>query len=96
MTHAERVSAVAALSMSVPTSTAGRGQVSRENANSVSAPLLRRAHSSMHMRTGRTPSLWPAWRGRPRASAQRPLPSMMIAMCLGVLTAGVAGVLTPA
>src|SRR5690349_10281604 len=77
--------------MSVPTSTAGRCQFSLENANSVSAPILRRAHSSMHMRTGRTPSLWPAWRGRPRASAQRPLPSMMIAMCLGILTAGAAG-----
>src|SRR5688572_21153280 len=72
--------------MRLPTSTAGRCQFSLEKANNVSAPILRRAHSSMHMRTGRTPSLCPAWRGRPRASAQRPLPSMMIAMCVGMLT----------
>ncbi len=35
------------------------------------------------MRTGSTPSLWPAWRGRPRPLAQRPLPSMMIAIWRG-------------
>src|SRR5690349_2035447 len=72
--------------MRLATSTEGRCQFSLENANSVSACTPRRAHSSMHMRTGRTPSLCPAWRGRPRLSAQRPLPSMMMAMCLGALT----------
>ncbi len=46
--------------MSPVTSIEGRFQFSLENANSVSAPTPRRAHSSMHMRTGRTPSLWPA------------------------------------
>src|SRR6187200_1659507 len=68
------------------TSIVGLRQFSLEKANSVSAPTPRRAHCSMHMRTGRTPSLWPAWRARPRASAHRPLPSMIIAMCLGMLT----------
>jgi len=29
------------------------------------------------------PAAWPALRGRPRFLAQRPLPSMMIAMCRG-------------
>src|SRR3712207_5953910 len=29
------------------------------------------------------PARWPAWRERPRARAQRPLPSMMIATCRG-------------
>ena len=61
----------------------GRAQFSLEKANSVSASMSRCEHSSMHRRTGRRPALWPAARGRPRAVAQRPLPSMMIAMCRG-------------
>src|SRR5690606_17964023 len=40
-------------------------------------------HSRIDMRTGSTPCRWPAWRGRPRPLAQRPLPSMMIAMWRG-------------
>src|SRR5689334_5906649 len=70
------------------TSTVGRCQFSLEKANSVSAPTPRFEHSSIHMRTGRTPSLWPEWRARPRASAHLPLPSMMMAMCCGMLTVG--------
>ncbi len=37
------------------------------------------------------PALWPAWRGRPRACAQRPLPSMMMAMCRGTVALFAAG-----
>ena len=45
-----------------------------------SAPRSRRReHSSITMRAGAMPALCPACRGRPRARAQRPLPSMMIA-----------------
>src|SRR6202043_638398 len=43
--------------------------------------------SSLAARTARrrasTPRRWPSTRGRPRAAAQRPLPSMMIATCMG-------------
>src|SRR5512143_536719 len=34
-------------------------------------------------RNASTPRRWPSARGRPRAAAQRPLPSMMIATCEG-------------
>ena len=43
--------------MRLATSAAGRRQFSLENANSVSASTPRRAHSSMHMRTGASPAL---------------------------------------
>src|SRR5215470_2688095 len=43
--------------------------------------------SSCEARTTRrnasTPRRWPSARGRPRAAAQRPLPSMMMATCAG-------------
>ena len=58
----------------------GRRQFSLLNANSVSASTPRRAHSSMHRRTESMPARWPACRGNPRWLAQRPLPSMMIAI----------------
>jgi hypothetical protein len=35
-------------------------------------------------RTVSTPRLWPAMRGMNRFFAQRPLPSMMMAMCRGI------------
>ena len=69
--------------MRLPTSSAGRPQFSLEKANSVSAPMPRCVHSSTHMRTGFSPALWPAPRVSPRAAAQRPLPSMVMAMCCG-------------
>ena len=69
--------------MRLPTSSAGRLQFSLEKANSVRASTPRRAHSSIHMRTGVSPARWPAERVSPRAAAQRPLPSMVIAMCRG-------------
>src|SRR5216110_2942753 len=48
--------------------------------------------SSLAARTTRrsssTPRRWPSARGRPRAAAQRPLPSMMIATCNGPVRSG--------
>src|SRR5689334_8797962 len=41
------------------------------------------AEAVMARRTDSAPRRWPATRGRPRARAQRPLPSMMIATCVG-------------
>src|SRR5947209_7336668 len=35
------------------------------------------------LRSASTPRRWPSVRGRPRAAAQRPLPSMMMATCRG-------------
>src|SRR5207248_2586740 len=46
-----------------------------------------RAAVSTVLRTAFTPARWPAMRGRCRRRAQRPLPSMMMAMCLGRLEA---------
>src|SRR5512139_555634 len=74
--------------ISAETSSPGRPQFSLLNANRVSAPMPWRRHSRTHMRTGSTPSLWPAWRGSPRAAAQRPLPSMMIATWRGSVMLG--------
>src|SRR6266702_6950705 len=48
--------------------------------------------SSLAARTTRrsasTPRRWPSARGKPRAAAQRPLPSMMIATCKGTVRSG--------
>src|ERR1700683_5247459 len=40
-----------------------------------------RAAASTILSTALAPARWPAVRGSPRCEAQRPLPSMMIAMC---------------
>ena len=58
---------------------AGRFQLSPENAKSVRVPTPRPGAASTTLRTARAPRRWPAARGRPRAVAQRPLPSMMMA-----------------
>ena len=42
-------------------------------------------------RNASTPRRWPSTRGRPRAAAQRPLPSMMMATWRGALEARVGG-----
>ena len=42
-----------------------------------------------------SPCSWPAVRGSPRSSAQRPLPSMMIATCRGTRSAGTSGGVAP-
>src|SRR5207342_3405019 len=62
----------------------GRPQFSLENANSVSAPIPRSRQKSMQVATARAPARWPMMRGRRRRSAQRPLPSMITARCLGM------------
>src|SRR5262249_37913931 len=48
-------------------------------------------HSSVTARTVAAPCSCPLSRGSPRSFAQRPLPSMMIAMCRGDFRAGAAG-----
>src|SRR3974390_1249934 len=44
-------------------------------------------------RTASTPRRWPSTRGSPRAAAQRPLPSMMMATCRGTAIADATGIL---
>src|SRR5262245_42127109 len=61
------------------TSPAGRRQLAVEKAYSVSTETPSDGAASTTRRTTSTPARWPALRGRPRSSAQRPLPSMMIA-----------------
>src|SRR5712671_6886073 len=66
-----------------PISVAGRDQFSE-----LKEKIVRyRMPSSLAARTTRrkasTPRRWPSARGRPRAAAQRPFPSMMIATCKG-------------
>src|SRR5688500_9313121 len=65
------------------TSSFGRRQFSLLNAKSVrySTPCF--THAFTVARTASSPRLCPATRGRKRCFAQRPLPSMMIAMCRG-------------
>src|SRR6185312_1865313 len=43
------------------------------------------------LRNASTPARWPARRGMPRALAQRPFPSMMIATCAGVAMFSLSG-----
>jgi len=66
--------------MSVTISNRGRFQFSTENAYNVRASRCSRAHVSTVSRTDAMPARWPSTRGEPRWRAQRPLPSMMIAM----------------
>jgi len=49
----------------------------------VSVPMRRRAAASTTVLTASAPARCPAVRGKRWRSAQRPLPSMMIAMCIG-------------
>mmetsp|Transcript_20357 Transcript_20357/g.66402 ORF Transcript_20357/g.66402 Transcript_20357/m.66402 type:complete len:201 (-) Transcript_20357:18-620(-) len=66
------------------TSLRGRSQFSCEKAytdSSRTAPSA--AQSPMRRRSASTPAACPSAVGRPRAAAQRLLPSMMTAMCLG-------------
>src|SRR5579863_551225 len=66
------------------TSVSGRRQFSLLKVKSVNAPTPRSAQCSMTSRAASRPALCPAWRTRPRAFAQRPLPSMMMAMWAGI------------
>ncbi|CSC90492.1 Uncharacterised protein [Vibrio cholerae] len=70
-------------SINTPTSSSGRRQFSLLKANRVTALMPRRAEVEMVFRTAATPFLWPKTRGFPCAFAQRPLPSIMTAICLG-------------
>src|SRR5687767_14432371 len=65
------------------TSSGGRRQFSLEKANSVRYSTPRSPHARTVARTDSAPRLCPATRGRKRCFAQRPLPSMMMAMCRG-------------
>src|SRR4029078_6275179 len=47
------------------------------------------------LRNASTPARWPASRGMPRALAQRPFPSMMIATCAGVAMVSLSGRCAP-
>ncbi len=62
------------------TSSFGRRQFSELKANSVRYSTPARAQPSTTARTASTPRVCPATRGKRRSVAQRPLPSMMIAM----------------
>src|SRR4030095_14306593 len=75
--------------MSPSISLAGRFQFSSENEYSVRAFMPRRPHSITMSRTVRAPARCPAIRGMRRSSAQRPLPSMMMAMCCGRRSGGI-------
>src|SRR5947207_1741958 len=70
--------------MSVETSCAGRLQFSVEKAYSVRYRSPSASAARTIARAVFTPSRWPATRGKPRRVAQRPLPSMMTAMCSGI------------
>src|SRR5579863_4756769 len=70
-------------SINAPTSSGGRCQFSDENANRVRASTPRRRQNSIAARTAFCPALWPKLRGRCRCLAQRPLPSMTMAICRG-------------
>src|SRR5690242_5279120 len=65
------------------TSSSGRCQFSLEKANRVSASTPWRTQPSITSRTALRPALWPKLRGWKRALAQRPLPSITMAMWRG-------------
>src|SRR5690242_8664919 len=69
--------------MSAPTSVLGRFQFSDEKAKSVRLPRQMLLAARTTSRTAATPATWPASRGRCRLRAHLPLPSMMMATCLG-------------
>src|SRR5262245_17250874 len=71
---------------SARTSGPGRFQLSPENAKSVRVRTPRPGAASTTRRTASAPRRCPAVRGSPRAAAQRPLPSMMIATWSAALT----------
>ena len=83
-----RRSALTKSFISVETSSSGRRQFSELNAKSVRYSTPRSPHACSDARTASTPRVCPNTRGLPRAFAQRPLPSMMIATCRGTGGAG--------
>jgi len=70
--------------MSPLTSSGGRRQFSLENANSVRTSIPSSAQWRTVALTGLIPARCPLIRGNARCRAQRPFPSMMMAMCRGL------------
>src|SRR5579859_9156 len=71
-------------SINAPTSSCGRCQFSLEKAKRVSTLTSWRRQPSTTSRTALRPALWPKVRGRWRSFAQRPLPSITMAMWRGI------------
>src|SRR6266705_1407662 len=65
------------------TSGAGRDQFSELNEKMVRMPMPRSPAARTVRRSASTPRRCPSTRGKPRAAAQRPLPSMMMATWRG-------------
>ncbi len=65
--------------ISSPISLAGRDQFSALNEKMVRYLMPSSPAARTVRRNASTPRRWPSPRGRPRAAAQRPLPSMMMA-----------------
>src|SRR5215472_8090571 len=63
----------------------GRCQFSAEKAYRVRYSTFNSPQPSTHSRTACAPASWPLMRGNPRDLAQRPLPSMMIAIWRGTV-----------
>src|SRR5579864_788781 len=78
-------SARAKRSIRIETSSAGRRQFSLENAKSVRYSTPCSIAARTEARTDSTPLRCPATRGSSRLFAQRPLPSMMMAICRGTI-----------
>ena len=64
-------------------SDSGRDQFSELKEKIVSAEMPKSAAARTVRRKASTPRRWPSIRGKPRAAAQRPLPSIMMATWRG-------------
>ncbi len=64
-------------------SAGGRDQFSELKEKIVRYSMPRSPAARTVRRSASTPRRWPSARGNPRAAAQRPLPSMMMATCRG-------------
>ena len=73
-----------------PISAAGRDQFSALKEKMVTMAMPMSPAARMVRRKASTPRRWPSARGSPRAAAQRPLPSMMMATWRGTVECGVA------
>ena len=70
--------------MRADTSSSGLFQFSVEKVYSVRYLTPNRTHSDVIRRTVSTPAWCPKLRSLPRSAAQRPLPSIMMATCVGI------------
>src|ERR1700686_99460 len=71
--------------MRVSISSFGRLQFSVEKVYRVRYSIPSSRHASTHFLAALAPSRWPLVRGQPRWRAQRPLPSMITAICFRAL-----------